>query len=264
MQALITSIWTYRQFILSSIKNELISPFARSKLGGLWMLLNPLAQVAIYAIIFTNVLSARFSGIEHKYAYTIYLLAGTLGWNLFQEIVNRCLNVFIANANLLKKINFPSITLPVIVIGSSLLNYLCLLAVILVVFFLLGHSAGVIAFWLIPLTAACVLLSVSMGLILGLLNVFIRDIGQFVPIMMQIWFWFTPIVYPVSIIPEQYHRLLYLNPLFPIIDGYHQVLVYGVAPDLAPVLIVSACAIVLLFAGLMLFRRANDELIDML
>ena len=111
-----------RYFILSSIKTELRVKFIRSRLGGLWMILNPLAQVLIFAFVLSAVLSAKLPGIGNRYAYAIYLMAGILGWSLFAEIVNRCLTLFIDNGNILKKLVFPKIALPLIVTGSALVN----------------------------------------------------------------------------------------------------------------------------------------------
>ncbi|MEY4504149.1 MAG: hypothetical protein RL154_442, partial [Pseudomonadota bacterium] len=119
---ILKAIWAYRYFILSSIRTEFRSRFTRSKLGGVWMILNPLAQVAIYALVLSAVLSAKLPGITSQYAYAIYLMAGTLGWSLFAEILGRSLNIFVDNGNLIKKMSFPKIALPMITAGSALAN----------------------------------------------------------------------------------------------------------------------------------------------
>jgi lipopolysaccharide transport system permease protein len=259
------SLWHYRHFVLSSIRNELISRFARSKLGGLWMIINPLSQVAIYALILSNVLAAKLPGVSNQYAYAIYLMAGLLAWTLFSEIIGRCLNLFIEQGNLMKKMSFPRITLPAIVVGSNLLNNILLFIAMLGIFAMLGHQFSVAMFWLIPLTLIVVVFALGIGLMLGVMNVFLRDIGHFIPIIMQMWFWFTPIVYPVSIIPESYHYLLNLNPLYPITNAYQQILVYGATPALDVGLATTAIiALVLILLSLFLFRRASAEMVDVL
>lgn len=264
MFGMLRSLWLYRYFVLSSIRNEFACRFARSKLGGLWMIINPLAQVAIYALILSNVLAAKLPGIDSKFAYAIYLMAGLLAWTLFSEIINRCLNLFIEQGNLMKKMNFPRITLPSIVIGSSLVNNILLFAAMLGIFVLLGHRFSAAMLWFIPLTLTVVAFSVGIGLILGVMNVFVRDIGQAVPILLQAWFWLTPIVYPESIIPERFRHLLHLNPLFPITRAYHEVLVYGTAPKLDGVILIAVMALALMLLSLFLFRRASAELVDAL
>jgi len=131
VKALLLAVWRYRFFIVSSIKTELRSKFVRSALGGLWMILNPLSQVLIFAFVLSAVLSAKLPGITNQYAYAIYLMAGTLGWSLFAEIVNRCLTLFIDNGNILKKLVFPRIALPLIVTGSAMVNNALLFVAIL-------------------------------------------------------------------------------------------------------------------------------------
>lgn len=261
---MLRSLWQYRHFVASSIRNELISRFARSKLGGLWMLINPLAQVLIYALILSNILAAKLPGIDNKYAYAIYLMAGLLAWNLFSEIISRCLNLFIEQSNLLKKMSFPRITLPTIVAGSCLLNNVLLFVAMLGVFLVLGHQFSWAMLWLIPLTLIVVMLGLGIGLILGIVNVFLRDIGQAFPIILQVWFWFTPIVYPVNIIPESYRHLLRLNPMYSITDAYHQILVYGKPPVVGDIAIISVTALGLILFSLFLFRRASTEMVDVL
>ncbi len=257
-------LWQYRSFVFSSIKNELVSRFVRSKLGGLWMIINPLAQVAIYALILSNVLAAKLPGIDNQYAYAIYLMAGQLAWALFNEVISRCLNLFIEQGNLMKKMSFPRITLPTIVAGSCLLNNVLLFISLLGVFALLGHQFSAAMLWLIPLTLIVVVLALGIGIILGVMNVFLRDIGQVVPIILQVLFWFTPIVYPVTIIPERYRHWLSFNPLFPITDAYQQILVYGIPPNWEDVLVVAAVGLFIALASLFMFRRASAEMVDAL
>ncbi len=264
MLGMLRNLWQYRHFVSSSIRNELISRFARSKLGGLWMIISPLSQVLIYALILSNILAAKLPGIDNKYAYAIYLMAGLLAWSLFSEIIGRCLNLFIEQGNLMKKMSFPRITLPAIVVGSCVLNNFLLFIAMLGVFALLGHEFNVVMLWLLPLSTLVVILALGIGLILGVMNVFLRDIAQLIPIVLQVWFWFTPIVYPENIIPEQYRHLLGWNPMYSITSAYQQILVYNAKPDLNNLLIVAAVALVLTLLSLFLFRRASPEMVDVL
>jgi lipopolysaccharide transport system permease protein len=264
MPRLFSELWQYRHFVISSIRNELKSRFARSKLGGLWVIVNPLSQVLIYALILSNVLAAKMPGVDSTYGYAIYLMAGLLAWSLFVEIITRCLNLFIVQGNLMKKMSFPRITLPCIVTGSCLLNYILLFAAMLVIFVLLGHQFSLVMLWLLPLTLIVVALALGIGLTLGILNVFLRDIGQVVPIILQVWFWFTPIVYPESIIPENYRHLMNLNPMYAIVSAYHKVLVFNEVPQVLGIAIVSVVAVALLLLSLFVFSRANAEMVDVL
>ncbi len=264
MLRMLIALWGYHNFVLSSIRNELISRFARSKLGGFWMIINPLAQVAIYALILSNVLVAKLPGIDNQYAYAIYLMAGQLAWTLFSEIISRCLNLFIEQGNLMKKMNFPRITLPTIVVGSCLLNNVLLFVSVLGIFVALGHKFSLAMLWLIPLTLTVVTLALGIGLILGVMNVFLRDIGQIVPIILQMLFWFTPVVYPITIIPDSYRHWLLLNPMYPLVDAYQQILVYGKNPVWENVFGIAVIGLFLTLLSLFMFRRASAEMVDVL
>ena len=161
------SLWQYRHFVLSSIYNDLFAQFARSKLGGLWVIINPLSQVLIYALILSNILSSKLPGIDNKYAYAIYLMAGLLAWNLFSEIIGRCLNLFIAQANIMKKMSFPRITLPTIVVGSCMLNNLLLFISMLGIF-----AIGVFGMWApmlstVTLVTTATLMCLAIGIPMG-------------------------------------------------------------------------------------------------
>jgi len=152
--------------------------FVRSKLGGLWMILNPLAQVLIFAFVLSAVLSAKLPGIENRYAYAIYLMAGTLGWSLFSEIMGRCVTMFVDNANILKKLAFPRVALPCIVVGSAIVNNVLLFLAVLLIFGFFGHVSGLALVALPVVMVVTISLALGVGLMLGVLNVFIRDIGQ--------------------------------------------------------------------------------------
>lgn len=264
MFGMLLSLWEYRNFVISSIRNGFVERFARSRLGGLWMIIHPLAQVAIYALILSNVLAAKMAGIQHNYGYALYLMAGITAWNLFSEIISRCLTLFIEQGNLMKKMRFPRITLPVILVGSALLNNVLLIASLLIVFALMGQPLTLNIFWLVPITLIVVALATGIGLVLGVINVFVRDIGQIVPIILQAWFWFTPIVYPASIIPEKFKGIMDFNPMYPIVTAYQDILVYGKSPNLEQATITSAVAVTLMLLGLFMFRRAAPEMVDAL
>ena len=264
VNSMLRAAWLYRFFIVTSIKTELRTRFVRSRLGGFWMILNPLAQVFLFAFVLSAVMSAKLPGINNRYAYAIYLMAGTLGWSLFVEIVNKCVMVFVDNANILKKLVFPKIALPLIVTGSALINNILLFLAILVIFGALGHSPGVAIVWLPLLMILTIAGAVGVGLILGVLNVFIRDIGHMVPVLLQFLFWFTPIAYMVNIIPQQYRGWLMFNPLIPIITAYQDVLLYNRSPNWVELSEVAVVAIILLAFSLFLFRKASPEMVDQL
>ncbi|MDA8221050.1 MULTISPECIES: ABC transporter permease [Desulfosporosinus] len=260
----IRELYYYRYFIRTSIVNEFRARFVRSRLGAAWMILNPLAQVVIFAFILSEVLSAKLPGIENKYAYAIYLMAGTVGWSLFAEIFNRCLTVFIDNGNTMKKLAFPKSTLPVIVVGSALVNNLLLLVSVIVIFAMLGHTVSSAILWLPFVMIVTIAFAVGLGLFLGVLNVFIRDIGQIMPIILQIWYWFTPVVYMEAILPKGYGKYIALNPMYPIISAYHNIFVFQKTPNMTGIGVIGCISAGLLLLAVFVYRRASAEMVDVL
>ena len=264
MKRIFLAVWAYRFFILSSIKTEFRSRFVRSKFGGLWMILHPLALVLIYALILSQIMTAKLPGVATQYAYPVYILSGMVGWTLFSEILGRSLTVFIENGNLLKKMAFPKLALPLITIGSALVNFMLLFAMMYVVFGFLGHLPYHALFWMPILVLLTVSLATGLGLFFGILNVFMRDVGQVMNIVLQFWFWLTPIVYMTSIIPEKYHDILMLNPMTGIIMGYQNVLLYDKTPDLSILIYPSAFTVVSLILAMIIFKKATEEMADVL
>lgn len=258
------AIWAYRHFIVSSIKNDLRARFVRSKLGTLWMILQPLAQCAIYALVLSQVLAAKLPQVNTAYAYPIYLMSGILAWTFFNELVTRSMTMFVDNANIMKKIMFPRICLPIVTAGSALVNNFLLLATTLLVFAMLGHWPSAQLLWLPLLLLVNLAFGLALGMLLGIFNVFVRDVAQVAAVVLQLWFWLTPVVYMIDIIPESAQRLFAANPLYPIVSGYQRVLLHGQAPDLQGLAIVAGISSVMLLAALLIFRRASADMVDVL
>ncbi|MFL6671679.1 MAG: ABC transporter permease [Massilia sp.] len=259
---MLRGLWAYRGFVLGSVKREFQSKYSNAILGAAWSLLSPLAMIVVYTVIFAEVMHSKLPGADSRFAYSIYLCAGILTWGLFAEIVARGQAMFIEQANLIKKISFPRICLPLIVVLNALVNFGIIFG--LFTLFLLGSSQfpGLVWFAILPVLALQVLLAIGIGMIAGVLNVFFRDVGQFVTIAMQFWFWFTPIVYPASILPEQVRPLLAYNPMARVIQAYQDVLVKGAAPDWAGLFPVLVLAVLLCVLGMRLFRKRSGEMVD--
>lgn len=256
--------WAYREFVVSSIVNEYRTRYARSRFGTLWIILQPLVQVVLYAAVLSNILGARLGGVENQYAYAVYLLAGILCWSLFSEIVQRSLTVFIDNASILRKVRFPRIALPLIVVGSSAVANAALFLMMMVILPFLGFRPNVFYVWLPALALLTIALSGGLGLLLGTLNVFMRDVGQIVGVLLQIMFWMTPIIYPPSVLDGNWFNVvLDANPLVPLVTGYHDVIVYARPPQVS-MWLPTVTAIVALMLAMFVFRRASADMVDSL
>ncbi|HVE48312.1 MAG TPA: ABC transporter permease [Casimicrobiaceae bacterium] len=261
---MLLSVWRYRNFIVSAIRADIKNRFANSRVAGFWLLVQPLVQVAIFATILSSVLSSRLPGVAGEYSYAIYLLAGISVWSLFSETLSRCMSVFVENGGLLKKISFPRVCLPLIVIGAALVNFTALIGVMTIFLLVVEAFPGAVYLWLLPLSLLTVGFAAGLGILLGVVNVFVRDLGPAVGVLLNLWFWSTPIVYPKSIVPEAVAAVLEWNPLLPLITSVQDIVLKAQAPHLPALVPIAALALVSLALAAVVFRRAAPEMVDVL
>lgn len=260
--ALLKSIITYRGFIFGSVKREFQAKYRNAILGGAWTILNPLALILVYTVIFAEVMQSKLPGVSTTFAYSIYVCSGILTWGLFAEVTASCQNIFLDNANLIKKISFPRIALPLIAVLSALLNFAIIFSLFLIFLVITGNFPGWVFFAIVPVLLVQVLFAVGLGIILGVLNVFFRDVGQFFTIFIQFWFWFTPIVYPISILPLKVREWIMFNPMAIVVHAYQVILVNHAEPDWLALLPVAVISLLLCIFALRLFRKRSGEMVD--
>lgn len=262
MLGMFKALWAYRGFILGNVKREFQSKYRNSLLGVAWNVLNPLSMIVIYTVIFSQIMRAKLPGVDGTFAYSIHLCAGVLTWGLFAEIVSRAQNTFLDNANLLKKLSFPRLCLPVTVVANGLVNFAIIFSLFTVFLIVTGNFPGLVFLGLIPVLMIMVAFAIGLGITLGVLNVFFRDVGQFFGIFLNFWFWTTPIVYPVSILPERLQSLMRFNPMATLVAAFQDILMQGRWPDWASLLPVALVALLFCAVGLRLFRKHAGEMVD--
>lgn len=257
------SLWQYRGFILGAVRREFQGRYQGSMLGGVWAVLNPLTMILIYTLVFSRLMGARLAGHENNiFAYSIYLCSGLLPWGLFAEVLGRLNTVFIENSNLIKKAQLPRACLPVIVVLSALLHFV-IITVLFLVFLAVTCNLPGWALLSFPLVIMLQLVfTLGLGIILGTMNVFFRDVGQLTGIVLQFWFWLTPIIYVSDILPPPIKSLFSLNPMWPMVHAYHTIFVEHRLPDwlsLAPVALLS---LILLALAAKIFLARVGEIVD--
>jgi lipopolysaccharide transport system permease protein len=262
ISARFSALWRYRGFVFSMVKREFRGRYLGSLLGSMWSILNPMAMIFIYTVIFSQVMRARLVASNDTWAYGVFLCSGLLTWNYFSEVLLRCQTMFIEQAGLLKKVNFPRITLPVIILFSSTINFIIIFGIFLVFLIVTGRFPGLSLFGLLPLLLIQQTFALGLGALRGTMNVFFRDIGHLVGIAVQFWFWLTPIIYPVSILPERIQQLIMLNPMTRVVISYQQILLYNQWPEWDKLQIHAACALLIIGIGFVVFQRLSGELVD--
>lgn len=255
-------LWQFRGFILGSVKREFQARYRNSLFGAAWTILNPLSMIAVYTLVFSQVMRSKLPGVDSTFAYSIFLMAGLIPWGLFAEIVSRGQSLFLENANLIKKVSFPKACIPAILLLSSLTNFAIVLALFLALALLLGLSPGWPLLALIPLILLELVIAMSLALILGIFNVFFRDAGQLTGIFLQFCFWLTPIVYAIDIIPESYRGWLGINPLSPLFASFQTIFVQNIFPDWLTLLPTVIFALVLMLYAARVMKRHADDMVD--
>jgi lipopolysaccharide transport system permease protein len=260
--SLLRSLWSYRGFIRGSVTREFQFKYRNSLLGPSWAVINPLAMIVVYTVIFSQIMHTRLPGTDSRFAYSIYLCAGILTWGLFSEITGRAQNIFLENAGLLKKINFPRLCLPVVVVANALVNFFIIFGLFTVFLVISGNFPGWTYLALIPMLLVLVLFAIGLGITVGVLNVFFRDVGQFFTIFLQFWFWLTPIVYPASVLPTAAQQAMVFNPMAALMTGFQRCLVAQEWPDWRGLIYPAVLAVLLCVVGMRLFRKHAGDMVD--
>ena len=257
-------LWAYRGFILGSVKREFQLKYQNSMLGAAWTIIQPLSMIIVYTLIFSQVMRAKLPGVDSTFAYSIYLCAGVLTWGLFAEITGRAQNMFIENANLLKKISFPRLSLPIVVVLNAGVNFAMIFGLFILFLLVSGNLPGWPLLDLLPLLLIQVAFAIGLGIILGVLNVFFRDVGQFFNVVMQFWFWLTPIFITEELVPENMRFLMRYNPMSYVVNAYRERLLSYRAPDLEELAILAAFAVTAFVIGGLFFRHLKRGFADVL
>jgi lipopolysaccharide transport system permease protein len=258
----IVNLWRYRSFILRNAASDIRYRYAGSAAGILWHVINPLAQILIYTLVFSQLMEMRLPGTVAVGAFALYLCAGILPWTAFSDCVLRGANAFIENASYLKKLPIPEQVFVAQNAVAATMSLAVSMALLLVVSLAIGGVVGTA--WLgVPLVLVLFQgFGFGLGLIFSTLNVFLRDIGQALVIVLQLWMWITPIVYVEHILPTALRALAPYNPAYPFIDALHRMVVMGAWPPAWEWPMMLVWAAVTPVIGYLILRRLRPEIRD--
>jgi len=243
------------------VKRDFQGRYAGSALGLVWSFLQPLWMLLLFTFVFSTVMKISLAGARTGH-FAVFLFSGLLPWMAVQEGVSRASTAVTDNSSLVKKLRFPAEILVVAVVLAALLHEAIAALIFLGVLGFLGELAwGGLPLLLlaVPLQLA---LTLGLGLLLGAVNVFFRDIAQVLGMVFTGWFYLTPIVYPAAAVPARFRGWIALNPLTALVELYRQSFLGG-APALVPGTgALALAAAVLLCAGFLLFRRLKAAFVD--
>jgi lipopolysaccharide transport system permease protein len=259
---MLKDVWSFRGMIWSSVKREFQSRWTGTQFGPFWLVAQPLATIFIFTVIFANIMRPGMANHNSKFAYSIYLCSGVLTYNLFSEMLGRSVNIFAENANLLKKINFPKLCLPIIVLVSSILNFSIIMALFLLFLVVISAFPGWIILSALPVLGIQLLFTIGLGMLLATINVFYRDVQQMVQVVLQFWFWLTPIVYVAPTLPNAAQRILDSNPLWPLIHAYQGIFLEHRLPNWGGLIYPLLLALFFVVLGVFSFYKLQGEIVD--
>ena len=257
-------LWRYRELIRNLVVSSLKSRYKNSALGFIWSLLNPLGMMLVFTIVFGFLMpDVRVE------KYPLFLLTGLLPWNFFQASINAGLYSVVGSSNLVKKVYFPREVLPIATVLSQLVNFLLAFAVLFVALIVFQASFSP-WLWTLPFVILIqTVFSTGVVLVLGTLNVFYRDTAMIMEVVMLAWFFLTPVVYSVALLPETIvlggftvplQRLVYiLNPMASLIAIYRDLLYWGYRTDIDFFIRTALTAIAVFAFGYWFFLRYSDR-----
>lgn len=249
----IKEVIMYREMLKNLVVKDLRARYKGSFVGFLWTFINPLMMLIVYSIVFSFVMRVN---IEH---FSVFLFVGLLPWSYFQSSLLLGSACIVNNANLIKKIYFPRIVLPLSVVFSNLINYVLCLSILIpaLLIFHIKLTTNLLYFPLILLIQT--LLVLSLTLLLAGANVYYRDVEYLAGVILMAWFFLTPIVYSFDMIPENFKDFFGLNPMTPIIGAYHDIFFYGKPPDISILLVLFGIYLVMAVLSFVLFYKMQKN-----
>lgn len=255
----VKTLFSYRELLFTLTKKELKVKYRGSALGFFWSLLNPILTMLVYSFVFSIVLRA---GIKE---FAIFLICALLPFNFLSNSVNYGTSSIIGNSNLVNKIYFPREIIPLSIVFANLVNFFFELIALFIVMAVMGYKFYIFLYLLPIVIFIQFFLVVGMTLLVSALNVFFRDLQHLITIIMMVWFFGTPIIYPLSMVPERFQFIMKINPMTIYAAYYRNIFYYVKYPEGAgfPTVLetLSALGITLLifFIGYYIFKRLEPR-----
>lgn len=254
----------HRKVIQSFVRRDLQGRYVNSVMGLSWAIIQPVSLLVLYTFVFSVVLGVRLGTNGSTTSFAFYLFCGMLPWLAFAEGVTRSASVILDHGHLLKKVVFPSEILPAYVVASALVTEFIGLGIFLVASAAFFRAPGWTVLLLPVVIAFQVMFTLGLGWFLASLNVFLRDVGQFLGLGLTLWMLVTPIFYAPEMMPARFRFLLAWNPLHYLVQGYRDVLLDHRVPDLSHLGTLGVIAVAAFVAGNWFFRRSKNAFVDVI
>ncbi len=233
-------------------------------LGQFWFILSPIIMITIYSIIFSELMKLKHDISDHTYFYSVYIVPGVIAWTAFSTVINRLRNIFFTKAGFIKKISVPAYTYQLSIIITEFSIFF--LSMILGMFFLIivDYPISWNFLWLIPIMLLQIIFSLGFGVILSLFSPFLKDLKVVVPIVLQLWFWMTPVIYMKETVAQKYPWVLQYNPFYHFVHLYQDIFLYSKAPSLDSLIIITIIAFVTMLIAAYLYKKMVSTIKDII
>jgi lipopolysaccharide transport system permease protein len=260
------ALWHNRELWWRLTQREVLGRYRGSILGIGWSFITPLAMLAVYTFVFSQVFKSRWGGLEQAgpLGFAVNLFAGLIVFNLFSECVGRAPGLVVSNPNYVKKVVFPLEVLGSVVVGSAVFHSITSLLILLVFELIALRQLPITLVWLPLVWLPLVLASLSCTWILSAAGVFLRDIGQLVGVALNMLMFLSPIFFPVSALPEKWQPFLALNPLAQSIEQTRRTVLEGLNPDWRYVVLGSLTGLVVCELSFRAFQKSKRAFADVL
>ncbi len=249
---------TYKELLEELTKREIKQRYKQSVLGYAWVILNPFFQMLVMAFVFQYLLRFNNLGVP----YPIFLFAGLLPWNLFSSSVSSSVNALVANSGLLTKIYFPREIFVASTILAKMVDFFLASTVFILMMLFYHIPFTPYMLWFFPILLIQMIFTYGFSLILAAFNLFYRDIQYLLSLVLLMWMYLTPVIYPVEIFPEHYRWIFKINPMAVFINAYRQVLLGGANPNFTSLGIGLVFSLVMLVVGQWVFKRLEGQFAD--
>jgi ABC-2 type transport system permease protein len=234
---------------------ELKVRYKRSVLGFLWALLNPALTMLVLVVVFSTIMQV---GIPH---YSIFLLSVLLPWTFFSQSLSYAVECIVGNGELIKKVSVPKLVFPVAAVVSNIINLLLSLIPMALLVLLLRQPFYITWLYLPVPMFALFLFTLGMTFLFATANVYYRDVAHILQVVLSAWFYFTPIIYGLNMMPPNRQWLFKLNPIIYVINGFRLAVYYGQLPRWQSIAASLVCGLVALVLGYWVFRKHQDEFV---
>ena len=250
-------LWAYRELLSTFVMRDIKVRYKQTVLGAAWAIIQPLFMMVVFSLFFGRLAKIPSEGIP----YPIFSYAALLPWTLFAEGVSRSTNSMVSNANIMTKVYFPRLIMPVSGVISPLIDFAIAFVVLLGMMLYFGFVPTINVIWLPAFILLALMTSLGVGLWLSALNVKYRDFQYTVPFLIQLWLFASPVVYPSSLLPQPYRLIYGLNPMAGVIEGFRWALL-GTTPPSSMIAVSVMIVLVILISGAFYFKRMEKTFAD--